>query len=492
LASAKAYQPHFYLLQLRLCRPARLLVFFFVISINLSAQTVKIDSLKRLYPSLNKEAKVDCLNAIAWQFTFNFIHSDSALKYAVLAYTDAARDGYVTGRAVSLLIQGDVQGKLLENISSMEKFTLQAIELLKPTNDQKNLSTAYSKLAVSYSIQGRNSEGLVAAMEAKQIALKANDQSGLGWALEAIGLIYCHSGEYWKGFQNMIESQRIGKEINDSLLTGISLAFIGRTFNRVGDPQTALRYYHQSMQYATPFLLIWPHVEDMAYAHLVLKQYDSVLYYQAKHRHNLDSLISEPLVRNKFTPMAWGYSADVQLARKEYDKVVADVLPQLSRLRSQDDVIPLMQSLLLMGKVYREKKNDNLALHYARELLHTARRTSNKQYLKEADGLLASLFEATKNNDSAYHYFKEYTLIKDSMETAQFAGRTALYLAASEAESKIRLLVKDKQIGEQQFALNKKELSKQGQLKNGLLAGLRYFIPFVFNGYQEQPIAAEK
>jgi tetratricopeptide (TPR) repeat protein len=472
LAATKTYQPQFYLSKLRLCRHTWLLAFSIIVSINLSAQTVKIDSLKKASLTLNKEAKVDCLNAIAWQFNFNAIHSDSALKYAALAYTNAERNNYITGKAVALFIQGDVQGRLLGNNKLMEKLTLQAIDLLKPTNDLKNLSTAYYKLAISYSIQGRYSEALLAAMQAKQMALKANDRSGLGWALEAFGHIYCHSGEYWKGFENMMESQRIGKEINDSLLTAVSLAFIARTFNRVGDPKTALRYYHQSLQYATPFLLVWPHVEDMAYAHLALKQYDSVLYYQAKHRHNLDSLVSDPLVRKKFTAFLWGYSADVQLARKQYDQVVADVLPQLKHLRSQEDIIPLMQSLLIMGKVYREKKSSDTALRYARELLHTARQTSNKQYLKEADGLLASLFEATKNSDSAYHYFKEYTLIKDSMETAQFAGRTALYLAASEAESKIQLLLKDQQISEQRFALNKKELARQGQLKNGLIAGL--------------------
>jgi len=82
------------------------------------------------------------------------------------------------------------------------------------------------------------------------------------------------------------------------------------------------------------------------------------------------------------------------------------------------------------------------------------------------------LFDCLKQADSAYSYFRQYTVIKDSMETAQFTSRTALYLAASEAENKIRLLNKDKKISEQQLALNKKELSKQGQLKNLLVASL--------------------
>ena len=50
----------------------------------------------------------------------------------------------------------------------------------------------------------------------------------------------------------------------------------------------ALSYYHQALQNAPPFLLLWPHHEDMAYAHMQLKQFDSVIYYQQTYRHNLE------------------------------------------------------------------------------------------------------------------------------------------------------------------------------------------------------------
>jgi tetratricopeptide (TPR) repeat protein len=255
----------------------------------------------------------------------------------------------------------------------------------------------------------------------------------------------------------MIESQKMGKELNDSLLTSTSLAFIGRSFNRAGDPQKALSYYHQSLQFATPYLLLWPHLEDMAYAHLQLKQYDSVLYYQQKYRHNLDSVTTDLLVQKKFNAFLWGFSVDVQLARKQYDKVLADVLPGLEQLRKNKYVIPLMQSLLTLGKVYEGKESYNTSLRVTRELFQIARQTDNKQFLKEASQLMASLFDHVKQGDSAYKYFRQYTAIKDSMEAAQFAQRTALYLAASEAENKILLLKKDKEINEQQLVLNKKD-----------------------------------
>ncbi len=227
--------------------------------------------MKKMLPSLSDRARVNCLNALGWEFNFHFIHSDSALRYASLAYHQASTIHYNSGKAVSLTIKGDVQGRLLGNPKLMEGNIKQAIELLKNENDPKNLSTAYYKLALAYASQGRYDRAHDAAFKAWQIAIDAKDKLGLAWALQATGFIYCQSGDYWKGFENLIESQQMGKELKDSLLTSFSLAFIARSFNRVDDPEKALSYYHQSLQFATPFLLLWPHLEDMAYAHLQLK-----------------------------------------------------------------------------------------------------------------------------------------------------------------------------------------------------------------------------
>ena len=450
----------------------RFLIFFFLFAINASAQTHRIDSLKKMLPGLGDRTRVNCLNALGWEFNYWFVHSDSALKYAKLAWQHASDIGYNSGKAVSLIIQGDVKGRLLGNMVEKERYCRQAIELLKNENDPKNLSTAYFMLAMSLASEGIYDSALNAALTARQISSKVKDVSGLAYGILATGFIYCKSGEYWKGFENLIESQQMGRELNDSLLTSISLAFIARSFNRVGDPEKALSYYHQSLQFATPYLLLWPHVEDMAYAHLQLKNYDSVLFYQQKNINNLGSLTSDQLVLKRFGAFQWGYSIDVQLARNQYDKVLTTLLPVLSQQRKNKDVIPLMHSLLNLGKVYNGKGNYQQSMEYIRELLHTARQANNKQFLKEGNQLMAVLFDRLKQADSAYSYFRQYTVIKDSMETAQFTSRTALYLAATEAENKIRLLNKDKKISDQQLALNKKELSKQGQLKNLLVASL--------------------
>ncbi|HJW18433.1 MAG TPA: histidine kinase [Flavisolibacter sp.] len=316
------------------------------------------------------------------------------------------------------------------------------------------------------------------AMKAKQIAASLKDKPLLGWSLETIGFAYAKSGQYWKAFEQLIEAQQIGKEINDSLLVSISLAFIARCSNRVGDPRKALEYYYVFLHYATPFVLLWPHLEDIAYAHLQLKQYDSVLYYQHQHRHNIDSLTTDRAVRKRFVSSLWGFSTDIQLAHKQYDSVLLQVLPNLPMQRQNKDVVPLMYSLLVTGKAFLGKGNYPASLSYTRELYQLASGIDNKQFLKDASQLLAMTFEKLKNSDSAYVYFQQYVILKDSMETAQYAGRTALYLAASEANSKISLLQKNNAIHQQQLILNNKEIQHQLQVRNIIIAGFALAILF--------------
>jgi len=447
------------------------IIFFFLV-VNLSAQTLKIDSLKKALPEQSDREKVSCFNALAREYNFSFIRSDSALHYANLAFEYASTFNDNVGKCVSLLTQADVQGRLLGNMEIMEKKCKLAIEFLQKEKAPTVLSLAYYKLAIAYHNEGKDELALTAAFKAKEISNAVKDYPGIGWSTEAIGLIYCHKGEYWKSFENLIESERIGKELNDSLLTAVSLAFIGRCFNRVGDPQRALDYYRQFLRYATPFVLLWPHIEDIAYAQLQLKQYDSVYYYQQMHQKNLSLLIGEPMVLKRFKTFFWGYSVEVQLAREQYDTVISGINAQLTYLREKGDVFPLMQSLLALGKAYQAKGKFSSAIGITRELLSSARKFSNNLFQKDANQLMSSLFDQTKQPDSAYVYFKNYIGIKDAMDTTQFAQRTALYVAASEAESRISLLERDRKIKEQQLVLNRKELLKQGQLKNTLVASL--------------------
>ena len=421
---------------------------------------------------LKDRDKVNALNILSEQFYFNWIHSDSALKYSAIAYQHALSIHYNSGAASSLITRAGIEGRLLGHPRVMQEYSHQAIEVLSKENDPINTSRAYYALALAMAFQGKYDEAQNAAITARKIAVTSNEKSCLGWADQAIGFIYMIEGDYWKSFENLIEAQEIGQATKDSFLTSTSLAFIARSFNRTGDPKKAIEYYHKSLKFATPLLLLWPHVEDMANAFLQLKQYDSALYYHEQHIRNLERLTTDPVVQKKFIVFSLGFSADVDLANKEYDIVISALLPEIDVLRENMDIAPYMQALVTLTKAYYGKRNYSRSMVYAQELFQIASRSANKQFLKDANQLLYTLYESLHQTDESYFYLKGYTTLKDSMQTAQFAARTALYLAEAEAGNRISLLKKDKEINEQRLALNDKELHEQEQLKNFLVLSL--------------------
>jgi tetratricopeptide (TPR) repeat protein len=439
---------------------------------NVSAQTHRIDSLRKQIPVLDGTSKVHCLNAIAQQFIYYCIHADSALKYARAANELASHINDNSGKAIALIAEADAHGRLLGTIPLMIRYSRHAIDLSAKVHDPINLSKGYYTLALALALEGNYRDAHAAAATAKKISLSANDRLGQGRALQATGFIYSKNGEYWKSFENLVESYEIGKQLNDSSLQALALAFIARAFNRAGDPDKALSYYYQFLPLATPFILIWPHLEDMAYSHLKLKNYDSVAWYQQKHRQNLAIFIKDARVKKRFDAWSWGLSTDLQVALGQYDKVLAELSPGLAQLRQSKNVIQLMHSLLNLGKAYEAKGNLRSALIFGRELYLTASKVSNKEYLMEANGLLSGVFNKLQKPDSAFHYLAKFTLVKDSLATTKFRERTALYQAASDAETRIRILKKDNEISGQQLALNKKELLKQSQLRNMLTVGI--------------------
>ncbi|HKZ65907.1 MAG TPA: hypothetical protein VJ111_06120, partial [Chitinophagaceae bacterium] len=87
--------------------------------------------MKKVLSGLSDRARVNCLNALGREYCFQFIHSDSSLKYASMAFHKASEIQYNSGKALSLISQADVYGRLLGQPAVMERLIKQAIESLK-------------------------------------------------------------------------------------------------------------------------------------------------------------------------------------------------------------------------------------------------------------------------------------------------------------------------------------------------------------------------
>ena len=430
-------------------------------------QTYKINSLKTRLPHLHGADEIKCLLAIAKEFTYQFIHSDSALRYATMAFDKATVSQNISAAAEALILKGDALGRLLGYPKEMVTHTKRAITLLEGADKPELMSFAYSKLALAYAFTNKSDSALMLASVSKSLAEAADSRLASGWSLATTGFIECKGGKYWTAFEHLFEAQQIGKETGDSTLASFSLAFMARSFNRVGDPSKALEYYHQAIRCATPFTLLWPHMEDIAFSHLQLGQYDSVLYYVQKYRATLNMVTTDSLVRKRFRPMTWGYAIDVMLVHKRYDEVLAETLPRLGLLRERKDYIPLMQSLLNIAKSYNAKGMYDQSLLQSHELLRLANSSRNQEFAKQASQVISETFSNIGQTDSSYHYFKHYAALNDSIKLVQFVERAELYRSVMETENKMQLM-----------EINKATLTRKLQNRDLAVAGLAAIVLF--------------
>ena len=456
----------------------RLLFIVLLMSMHSFAQTPQVNELKESIPNLKGISKADCLNKISEQFIYHFIHSDSALLYAKSAYAESKKINYEKGKGLSLLLQAETVGKLLGNLDSMIMLCKQALsELQNPVNTALQ-SNAYRLLGTAYTLNGQIENADTALKLALEKAYLSGNKSSIGWAHQAIGFKYAKKGTYWKAFENLIESQMIGKQVNDSFLAAISLAFIARSFNYSGDPENALRYYDEFLSYRNnSFILLWPHYQDIGYAYLQLNQVDSAIYFQEKHKRNLLVLTQDKAIQERFRDwMIFDFSHHAKLNNKEYDKVLQHFLSRGDKIKKSENAIALMHAELMMAKAYRGKAEFNNALVYARKLKQNSNLTSNNYFRKEAFLLMSSLFEKINNTDSAYHYFRLYTTLKDSIDKEQFALRAALYTASEESAARMKVLENENKNKQDELALKEMQLQKQSQQKNLLFISLGVII----------------
>lgn len=438
------------------------------------AQPPDVVALKKSANTLTGSARADCLIRIGFAYTFDYIHSDSVLRYARWSYNESEKAGYGKGKGLGLILEAERTGRLLGDLDSMLYFLRAAVDKLEKIDEPATLAYAYPLLGLAFTQKGDSANAHLFLNRSLETARRSKDQEAIGWALESIGFSYAKKGDYWNAFQNLVQSQLIGKQLRDSFLTAMSLAFIARCFNHAGDPKTALQYYREMAAFkGKSFLWLWPHLDDIGFAHWQLQQYDSARFYQQLHQRNVAAITSDPKVRQRFlqgqTP---SFASAAAFGKKQYDEVLRQQLALYKELRSRGDVLARMHTLQLIARAYEGKQQLTPGLRYARLLKENSERFKNNYFRKEAYNLLAVLHEKLKHPDSAYWYVRQYNNTRELMQEKQFMLKTALYNMTTDAEARISLLKKEKQMQEFELGIKNGELQKQSLLQKFLVTSL--------------------
>src|SRR5579871_687 len=408
-----------------------------------SQELKKIDSLKQLLLSLHDSSEIDCLLKISFDYghvnsdynnLFNSIDIDSANRYAADALAKSKKYGYQRGIANAYENLGEMA--FTKNLKEGEFFFKTAISIYNNLHDYENLNLSYLWLGYYMMHQGRFAESRKVFEKALPYYKKEKNEKKEARVYTLLSLNYWMEGYFEKSFEYCLQEITVLEKDNQYRNDPIYLT--GRLcdlYLNAGDTATAIYYTRKCIDYTKD------HNKNLA----ILMMGD-VCFYQ----HNYDSA----LYYYKTADSANVSVGEAYLFKKDYDKALMCFNILLQVEKQKNNVFGVMQLLNDIAKAYFYKNKWQPSLNYARQLLQTATSVHARQYIREANWQMWSLYNQKNQTDSAYKYRLQFDNINDSIAQDEFARNVAvaqMKFNNEQKQSQIDLLQKGNKIVQQRL-----------------------------------------
>lgn len=458
---------------------------------NLAKDSLKIDSLKKLLPSLKGTDRVNCMT-LTCEYYSDIASSPGIKAYDSIRYygnkilNESKVIGYKKGIAMGLLSSSPDSLK--------EKNTKEAIRIGEEIGSDEVLGWGYSLLISTTTDPGQINEYYKKAIGHFNKAGKTIRATAMcNWLSQA----YMSTGENEKALDYAKSSLESFKVISPFEFASAyswallwSLWNMSNLYSAAGDYEGALNYMRMANEVertkTNPGKTTWGGFTlDISSIFTQIGQYDSAMLYWNRYRN--EPWWDNPNSWRPAKMFAYNYLASIHVRNKQYDKAIEiltnnniyfDSLLKYSTGNYKNaGNFGKMAASLSLSEVYDAKKNYKKALQYAKEGLYQAKEKNRRPEMMQGYQLLSTAYHHLKNNDSAYEYLLKYHEIKDSIQNKQFLLRIYNSKKAAEDEKKqAQLLLLDKD-----NKLKTVQLKQQAQQKDFLALGLMslLFIGFI-------------
>jgi hypothetical protein len=434
---------------MKLSKPILCLNVLLLLSIGSFAQKEKIDSLKRVLPSLKDTARIDCLVEISTQYIFLELklghlsqpYRDSLLLFANTAYDESKKLDYFNGMARSFCSKAALKNHFLGDYPAMEELARESLKWFALTSNKKHIEIPYWELGISLVGQGKAEESLWYYQQAYDWAEKNQNFHVMQECVAGPGYEYYRNiGEYDKAFECLRKWQRLDLRFKGHIDTAGEKYTLGELHRRIGNYETALNYYREyvkriDLNHAN----IWFRVSYPELFALNGKQ-DSALYYY--------SLIDTAKLNKQDLNYFLQSFGEFNLINHDYKAALHNLLRTVGFFRGFSDLNARLRTIIDIGQAYVALHQHREALGFVREALDLALHERARQYTRDAYELLYKIYQQTNQVDSAFFYYQKYVAQKEKEASDEVKGKFAAY----DFEQQIELLNREKQMQQQQLS----------------------------------------
>ena len=456
----------------------RLFIFLFSYQLIFPAicfsQRHEIDSLQKILPSLKDTSRIDCMNALSFQY-IRLLIRDSAEYFEALAYNESKALGYIYGIAVSVTNQSSIFEYFDNDLIKSEALARESIGWFEKTNNKSGIENTYGNLLFAVFGQSKYDEAYQIAKWQYEKSSIAKDTFLIYDALGSMGIIHYQEGNYDSAFYFYQKAHQIAVFQKNEVWLSDDLTSFGTLFREIGDYNSALNYYREMFETDTRETIqsridgsyeTWTRME---YAELfsLLHQYDSAWHYY--------HLFDTTKITDKDLRVYLVSTGETYLLQKDYKKALQNFLRGLAMHRKLNDRNEIKRVLLDIAKTYYALNNNMAALQYAREGLAMSLETNSRQFVRDGYQILYMVYDRLHKTDSAYLYYQKYIAMKEIVVSDQTKGKFAAY----NYEQQITSMNNEKLISRQQLEIQQQELTQSSLQKKILIAG---FIALIIAG----------
>jgi len=387
------------------------------------AQTPEIDSLKKEIATLPDDStKVEALLALSKQY---FSESpEEAIAHATHAIELAEKINYPKGVAYAYKNIGIVHYKRDEYIETLSAWD-ESLRIFKSIGDKKGQSNILTNMGSVYYNQGDEAKSLELDLQSLKLAEEIGDTLRIITSSNNIGVVYSTKKiTYDKALKYYQKALPLSIAIKDNYSIGASYAGIGEIYFLKGSEydSTALYYFLESAKA----------YEDADVAYPL-------------------NFIGKIYAREK------DYASAISYHKQAYE--LADKL---------DAKLYMAQSLIGLGAVYAKKGDVKLSIATYTQARDLAIELNALLELKQAYEGLALGYAELPDYGNAFKYQTLLIGVKDSLyniDTDKKLQGLQFHFDIEKKQDEVNLLTKDKEIQDQEIALQK-------LARNGFMGGL--------------------
>ena len=336
------------------------------------------DSLLRLFKSKDLPENEKALVCAKLAEEYINVNIDSASYFAWYGLEMSLRNKFIKGQFNNYLAMGELKKKI-DDLNEARKFFLNAKNLIDETIDSRDKIKLYLWLGNVYATETNLYRAQDAFFTGLQIAEQHNDSLYLPRFYNNIAIIYARLDDDNKSLQYYSKALDLFEHLKDPYFIGNTLNNIGNIYAQIGKNDSAYYYLNKALkiekQISNYYGLTktYSNLGEMAFSEG--RTLDALELFE-KSQSAADSLVDD----------FWG--------SRPY--IFADVYKH-------------------KGDAYFQLNDFKKSHYFYHQSLSSASVSSNLELMTEVTQKLADLFHQEGNKDSAYFYYKNFTVLNDSL-----------------------------------------------------------------------------